>query len=319
MKELNEFIRDWDNLIPGPNAFKRVDAEHPLDFYIGQSAYGSKELFLISEEEPAGLSGSKSIDVQIGKRQDGRWSITFTLIKPEHEQPFVALCYDIVESSRNVSGKGMSFVIKRFQKWQLLLAQTSDGLLSLEVQKGLFGELLFFRSCIQNGFPPAQTADAWIGCNKADKDFVFDAKWCEIKTIDPAAVAVHISSIEQLDAPNDGELVINFVENTSLQDNYGQTLNELIIDIRDLLKNNQAALAEFNVKLSIAGFQENIKYDEHKYVCRCVKYYSVDESFPRITRQDLPVSVVKLSYELGINSLSAWEIKYYRENDDGTA
>ena len=84
MLTLDELTVKWNEI--AVLAYKRVDADHPLDFYIGTDSVGHKELLLLSTYEPPKLISSKSIVIEIGKRHDSKWAVCYKLLKTEQEE-----------------------------------------------------------------------------------------------------------------------------------------------------------------------------------------------------------------------------------------
>ncbi|WP_171909391.1 PD-(D/E)XK motif protein [Paenibacillus sp. GP183] len=312
MKSIDSFITKWNNVNNRKNNLvnQRVDGSHPLDIYIGHNSHNQKELILVSVCEPEHLYKSKSINIEVRIRNDNNWAIIFTLIKDDQESLFINLSYDLIISSRYQSNnkQGISFFIDRFLKWQQLLESGKNGLLSGSILKGLIGELLFLEQSIYSGANLGLLVEGWVGINKADRDFILPEKWYEIKCVDPSAVSVHISSVEQLDIIETGELVIYFVERSVDSEKYSFNLNELIFRVRDLLSDDLESLRKFNEKILVFGYIERNEYNDNYYICRNTKKYLVDISFPRIKKDQLPAAICKLSYELTIGSLARWEI-----------
>lgn len=310
MLKIEELIEKWNSIEVIEEAFKRVDSTHPLDIYIGCDASGYKELLILTEAKPSKIMQSRSIIVDVGKRNDGKWTLCFKLNRKEHESVYINLCFDLIEASRTQTNKikGVSFILNRFVKWQRLMEYGNEGLLSEIEKKGLIGELLFLEKYIDDGNEVLTAIDGWIGSEGADRDFVYSDKWYEIKAVDPSATIVHISSVEQLDINEFGELVISFIEKTSQAECNSFTLKNIVDSLRGKFAINIEALIRFDNKLLNVGYIDRNEYNEQHYVCRSVKRYIVNDTFPRIKRSMLPHAVTNLSYELGINALHGWEV-----------
>jgi hypothetical protein len=307
----NEFEQKW-NALPrnqGEEIFQMVDSDHPLSFYFRQNALGNKEMLLISAYEPQNIKGSKLLLIEIGKRKDMQWATRFKLLRREEEAVFVHLCWDLVESSRDKTDdkKGMAFVFERFIKWQRLMQLGGSGLLSESEIKGLIGELLFLESFILSGHDKRIAVDGWQGAEKTDRDFAFNNCWYEIKATNPGAVSVRISSIEQLDTDEAGQLIVYFLEKTSSTENSAFTLKKLVDRLRTIISDDAAVLSMFESKLLNAHYIDLKEYDETYYVLRGQACYQVDDHFPRVRRSMLSNAVIKLSYDLSLSNLSEWE------------
>ena len=77
---------------------------------------------------------------------------------------------------------------------------------------------------------------SWIGPREAAQDFVVDDTWYEIKTIASSSEAVTISSLEQLDSNQQGELVVQYADKTSITNQSGCTVNQLYKQLMELVE-----------------------------------------------------------------------------------
>lgn len=292
------------------SAYQRIDSAHPLDLYIGHDMLDAKELMLLVDREPSRVSSCRSISVQKGRRQDGKWAVRFSLIDLEQEAVFIHLCWDLIESSREIQNRnrGNSFVLSRFRKWQRLMEYGHDGLLSKTVVKGLIGELLFLKQYILSKFDPVIAVEGWLGPDGADRDFVYRGIWYEVKSIDPGTSSIRISSVEQLDVDDPGELVVMMLEKTSSSNDDSLTLPGIVHHIRYLLQESPLALEQFDDKLLGMGFMDRKEYEEDHYVFRGIRRFVVARDFPRIRKGTLPPCISAMTYELSVSCLSKWEI-----------
>lgn len=312
MMTLEQIAEKWDSLEirTDSSIHQRVDAEHPIDIYIGVSPGNEKELLIISETEPQNVNRLKSMLIEIRKRSDGKFVVIFKLTDQEQEAVFVNLVHDLIESSRDQLNdqKGISFIIERFIKWQRLLEEGRGGLLSDTMIKGLTGELLFLEHTIKSGLDALTAVKGWVGIQKAARDFVYFDKWYEIKSVNPSATAVHISSVEQLDIDMPGELVVFFIEKSVEIEEGSYHLNHLVGRLRSLLQQDLRSLREFNEKLFDFGYQDRSEYSNKYFICRHSKRFLVDHDFPRVRKNDLFPAVCRLSYDLSLNAIAQWEL-----------
>jgi hypothetical protein len=319
----NDFNERWDSLWskPGETSYQRIDASHPLDFYIGHDIKGDRELMLLLDYEPQQIISSRSVHVDIGKRQDNKWAVRFRLMLPEQEVVFAQLCWDLIQSSRkqNNSRNGTTFVLMRFQKWQRLMEQGHNGLLSGAVVKGLLGELLFLKQYALGKYNAEMAIDGWLGPLGADRDFVYGSMWHEIKTVSPGVTVIKISSMEQLDVEEEGQLIITLLERTSASATMSITLPGIVSDLRTIFSIYPSALDRFEEKLLHIGYIDRKEYEDEHYVYRGTRYFRVCDGFPRIRKTMLSPCITGLSYELAIASLDDWEIFDEGMIADGTA
>ena len=72
-------IQNRFNDIICAETFTRVYREHPLELFLGKDINYRETLLLICEFKPKLIFSSSVIEVIIGKREDRRWSISFSL------------------------------------------------------------------------------------------------------------------------------------------------------------------------------------------------------------------------------------------------
>ena len=187
---------------------------------------------------------------------------------------------------------------------QRMFRSNSDILPEHEI-KGLIGELLFIKEYLFPMMNTTKAISAWSGAEKTRKDFAFDHEWYEVKTIDYGKETVHISSIEQLDSPIEGYLVIFQLERMA-EEYEGINLNKLVTEtINQLTSVNDKDI--FTSKLQDAHYLYHPKYDEYVYELRTVDKYLVTADFPRITRADISSAIAKASFDITIAEISSYK------------
>lgn len=299
----------WNGLPEQNGGFARVDSVHPLELYIGYEGSAQRVLLVISRTEPEQLPSSKSVEVQIRKRLDGRWAVLFRLVRKEQEEVYLQLCSDLIESSRlqTVGRKGELYLFDRYKRWHRLMERQADGLLSESSRKGLVGELLFLQDVLSTRMSARDAVAGWMGPEKGDRDFVYPSGWHEIKAVGSAAVTVSISSLEQLDAPPPGELVVYLLDRTAPGDGAGISLNSMVNQVRETIGPDPDAKELFETKLTFDfGYLYHREYDSPLYRLSGLRRYTVDDQFPRLTKDSVPSQVVKTKYDLSLSSLEDW-------------
>ncbi|MDM8364268.1 PD-(D/E)XK motif protein [Bacillus thuringiensis] len=306
----NNLLERWDSLSSHNNGFLRIDAEHPLEWYIGFEDSNQKVLLLISDFEPNIVHSSKSIILSIRKRADDKWALCFRLIRNEQADVFIRLCSDLIESSRNQENnvQGLEFVVHRYGQWTKLMEVQRTGLLSENERKGLIGELLFLQELISKGVPIVEAIVGWMGPEGADQDFIYSSGWYEVKAIGAGGRKVSISSLEQFSAPLPGKLILYFVDKTAPTDENGFTLNSKIEEIKEGLKSSYVASDLFNEKLLKYGYINLPEYSEISYKLRGNNRFLIDEKFPRLTMDNVPAQITNVNYQLSIPAIEPWKI-----------
>lgn len=308
----NPFERLWEELHPNGTdepVFKRVDADHPLDFYIGRDLLGDRLLMLLTDAEPEVFPPSKAMEVTRSQRRDGRWAVTFRLADADLANMFSYLCGDLVESSRQCPKENAaSYVLGRYLRWKRLFERARTGLLSESTLRGLVGELLFLvESSAQYGY--TSSVNAWMGPNQADQDYRFPDKWFEIKTIRPGATHVTISSLEQLDVGIEyaGELVLLPLDQANAEQPNSFTIVDIIDVIREALVFHPGAAIAFEEKLQDIGYADHPEYEQQWFTLGTPMRFEVTSDFPRLRRLEVALAIANATYQLDISALDIYQ------------
>ena len=301
---MSAIAKEMFDVAQGIDSFRRVDEEHPLDIYLGKDASARTSMLLISKSVPMQIYSSHLIGITIGKRTDGAWALSFSLLDNQYQDMFFHFCDDIINSTREVKDKvqGTTFVCLRYLKWQEMLKKNSSGLLSFSEIKGLIGELVFLKEFLFDKYGKNIALQSWIGPDKADQDFVCADSWYEIKATVSGAATIKISSIEQLDTVNDGELVVVYLDKTSYANPNRITLNGIVDEIEKSLDNGEQRQLLRDILIR-QGYIHRNEYDEHGFVCTIINRYAVTQSFPALRKKDIPAAIANSNYLLSLSAI----------------
>lgn len=312
MLTIDDLANKWNELtqIPGESVYQGYDATHPLKFFIGLDSVGNREFFLIVNAKPLHVpSSSRSIEVFGGLRKDGSHTLVFKLVQAHQQEVFTHLCWDLAEASRSIQQeKGLSVVLARYALWQRLMEKANMGLLSESELKGLFGEIYFLKNRLIGKYGVEKAVAGWTGPAKTDRDFVYDDLWYEVKTTNPGAPSLKISSIEQLDTDNEGRIVWVEAERTSSLDPLAKTIPCLIAETKSVLDGFPEALQIFSMRILEAGFVDRKEYEDIHFACRDIKTFSVVPGFPRIRRKDIDTGIISASYDISIAQINTYKL-----------
>lgn len=292
-----------------PNYFSRVDSNHILDLHIGLDGNSKKCIELRSKKfNPRKVSGTDVIEV--GQFRNANYlSIRFSLNEEEMSGLFYKFCEDLVEETRTLKleSEGYQAVTERYYQWRKMFVPSRKAFLSETDIMGLIGEILFLRGNLKDRIGLSQALKSWSGQELTHKDFSYENTWFEIKAISRSTMSVRISSLEQLDSENDGELVVFALEKMS-EAYDGITLNKLVFETRELFESIQEK-DDFLSKVALQGYEYNAYYDQFVYEISSVYRYLVDNSFPRLTRSNVDKAISKATYVLALPDISEHEIK----------
>ncbi|MBK9300448.1 MAG: PD-(D/E)XK motif protein [Bacteroidetes bacterium] len=179
-----------------------------------------------------------------------------------------------------------------------------------EEQRGLFGELYFLRKFLQTNNDFLSVISTWIGTEKQIRDFQSGSWAVEVKTTHGNNhQKVHISSERQLDTTN---LEVLFLYHISLeqQQNSGESLNDIVDSVTDILRAEVIALNKFKNKIYEVGYfdlQRNL-YETIGYHIRQDVFYKVENDFPRIEENDIRTGVGDVKYTIIISQCTPFQI-----------
>lgn len=215
--------------------------------------------------------------------------------------------------NRIVLGKteqeSVSLLIARLQHWQAFFKKHSSEGLDEEEQRGLFGELCFLRTLLANKVLD-RNLNCWTGPLSANQDFQFKTCSLEVKaTTSAQGQRLSISSERQLDKTGTGGL---FVLHHSLDSRIGdgESLNDIVRELRHLLEAQPALREEFDSLLVVAGYLNCHAelYELKQYTHREINYFEVRDQFPRIVESELRTGVGNVKYSINVSECMNYRI-----------
>lgn len=188
----------------------------------------------------------------------------------------------------------------RIRAWQEFMRKGAQSL-SPESEIGLVGELTLLRAIIDAGLPLASAIESWVGPLDGVRDFEIGTGSLEVKaTLSAAGFPSKIGSLEQLD---DSVRQPLFVTGARLrQTDTGQSLPELVAEMRDVAAGEPEAMRLLDERLIAAGY-----FDAHadRYVRRLAlvdtRVVEVKAGFPRLTPGSVPLGVTRAIYEIDLD------------------
>ena len=145
----------WKTISYHDGGYIQVEVKHTLEWHVGYKEIDQKTLVIVSAKEPELLPSSKSIVVNKGRRLDGRWALSFTLMRLEQDSVFELLCADLITYSQTAENEptALKQIVKRFKQWNKLLEHQRRSLMDESNRKGLLGELTYLCEVIDKGYP----------------------------------------------------------------------------------------------------------------------------------------------------------------------
>lgn len=306
MISINELQDKWNSISPYTGGFLLVSGKHPLSFHIGYLNDENKCFVVLNTGKITSIDSSKAITVDCIQMENGSYGLRFVLNYPSLDELFIKLCWDLIYSSKE-DVRPVERITMQYKSWMKLLQKAHNSLLSSSSQKGLIGELFYLSEKIEE-VGEGEAIIAWVGPEGSDQDFIFENLWTEIKTTTIASTSVTVSSIQQLDREDDGHLVTYFMDKTTAEGQNTISLPEVVEQIHMML--SEAMQDEFLCKLAKYGYlvKDADDYKKNRYRYANKRTFLVGESFPRLTRHNLPTEVENARYDLSLSALERFEI-----------
>ena len=309
MRDKERELRDkWNTINYYSGGALKLAVDHPLEWYVYYTTMGYKSIVIVTQKPMKKLNSSLSIDVESNQRKDKKYATSFNLIENKQEEVFIAMILDIISFSKvEMENLAIQKVVFRYNQWLKLLNHKNEAILGCNEQKGLLAELMFLKEKIESGMPIATAIAGWIGPEGGDQDFVYSSSWYEIKSTGTASTEISISSVEQLDRDDEGELIIYRIDKCAPEQPKAYTLYGLVYILIDLISSHGESSDELRSKLLAAGYIDLKEYDNQYFNITSKKTYYVNDRFPRIRRKDISIEITNLEYQINIPSIKVFE------------
>jgi hypothetical protein len=189
-------------------------------------------------------------------------------------------------------------------KWSEFFSNAKSDRLGEKELIGLWGEIYVLNSLIRNSsYSVNEVLNAWKGPFNSNRDFEFEAKHIEVKTIKMDSESIEISSEFQLFREPDIQIELNVLK-IDASDN-GYSLSELYTEAVGLIQakggDADIFLAAVRQKTDLASLKD---YDEFRFVKSSHLFYDLeDDEFPRICPDNSAVGVFKVKYKLKLTEI----------------
>ena len=253
----------------------------------------------------------KNILIDIVNAGQSYKNIVVTLRNQHFYDIFLQIAVDIIISSMNLRNEidYISVFTSHLSKWGNMFNRNPDETLSKEKQLGLYGELLFLKDMLDEGFSSAEMVDSWKGPDGEDKDFQINGYGIEIKSSTKSNKIVIINNIRQLDDNGFSGLFL-YYKSFAKSDGGNNTLPRIISELR-LVFSNTSTLTDFELKLLRAGYRdEHSTYYTSSYTSSTEAIYNIDNSFPKLVVDNVMSGILDVEYSVDLNIVSSHEISY---------
>ena len=231
---------------------------------------------------------------------------------------FLSLCETLITSLHPLtdSGTALAVTLTHIKRWKMFMSGRNRRILSPEEIRGLFSELQFLRFLYQGRLNQKSAVESWEGPEGGHQDFIFGNTVVEIKSVSgKERSTVRISSEHQLETLCDNLFLVIFRLNEMSESDQAMSLNALVRHIEEELKDADA-VEELLRRLAAYGYIEIGEYDKPKFVIATRHAYFVDMDFPRLIRSRMPDGIVRTTYEIELEKISAFKCDMVRVTEN---
>ena len=284
--------------VKNANHYVLVEGMYNINLFLGLNEDNQKTIKLRDTFVSQKIQGTSCLKVAQFKNDDYS-TLQISLIDDSFAEMFYSFCDDLIISLNECDSQKNHYetMLSRYLKWKKMFVNANGKFLTEPQIMGLIGEILFLKLKLFEKYGKTKALQGWSGQELTHKDFSFDNEWFEVKTINKNSATVKISSIEQLDSPYAGQLIVVALEKMS-QAFDGITLNNLVKDVLSVLVEQDKDI--FINQISQQGYVMNEYYDRFVYALCNITKYKVDEQFPKLKREDVNQNIIKAQYEISL-------------------
>lgn len=214
---------------------------------------------------------------------------------------FTLFIQNILEEIINDQKEELAIIktLNVISKWKKLFDKFNFNGLTLEQQKGLLGELYYLKNLLKNEDLARNAIRFWTSTEPGfeSKDFTLNTIGVEIKFTTAKHPVIKISNERQLNKEYLDELFLVLLTADSVKNN-GISLRSMVSSIRKMLV-IEDELELFNQKLRLYGYlDEHTDYYTSMYIIKNVIIYQINNGFPLIKENQLPLGIHNVSYSI---------------------
>jgi hypothetical protein len=308
----SRLISSWrSHLASSELGLHLVDAEHPLEFYLGKTEHARPRVVIRTSEKPPQLTLSDVVRVERYQDESGKWNLDLTVQDKKFDEVFLRLVDNV--HARSAEAPNERVAIDRvgvvIDEWRRLLKHRSSGVLSMEELRGLIGELWLIINEFSKIRSTMASIEGWQGPLGLPQDFWYPKDgYYEAKSIGPATNHFKISSELQLD-PSEMKLLVLLVGSTDGKSPGAINLPMLTNHVLASLALEGASPDNFNERLTRLGVNLSEPfYTETWFVISHVTTYQVAADFPAIRASSLGPGIHGVRYRIDLGAIEDFKI-----------
>ena len=262
------------------------------------------------------IDSTSAVHVSVSTRQHegiNHLSVSVILEDDALKGVFTRMVEDLADTAVSATDDDSALValVGRIVEWQQLLHHLRKDGLSHSERRGLVGELWVLRDIVLQAVGADEAIAAWTGPLRANQDIQLATCAVEVKSttaLQPQGMTVN--NEREFEAPEGTRLLLAHLSLDERRD-VGETLLDLIADVRRVVAGAPAARSRFDLLLGRVGFvdDQNVLYREPHYSLRSARFYEVRDGFPRIRESDLMEGIGQVTYRVSLAACEAFEIE----------
>jgi hypothetical protein len=194
----------------------------------------------------------------------------------------------------------------------IVLLGQKEKKLSMASARGLYGELLVLKACIDdNKYSQDKILEGWHRPAPANHDFDYEDYTLEVKTVSRSNTTFKVTSEDQLTAIKEKPLNLQLYRIENVNKSKVDSLGDLFNEIKRKLDSGLTNV--FEIKCAEDAFCEYLgpKHMPLDYKFTIIEdfLYVVDQNdFPRVNKDNIDIGISKVSYNLDISVLDKFKI-----------
>lgn len=304
-------------------AAREIQTDSISKLFLASNIIQNKRLlFVLIENVPENISFPKlqGMDISINKTSLGFYKdkdfLCLKQIIDGVDNIFELVISDIANSIINMPPENnvVATILNSLETWKLFFEKNKNKSLSVEKQKGLYGELTYLRDFVLKEIDFSTAIESWKGPDRAYHDFEFKKIAVEIKTTSGKEhKKFMISSEKQLDSLELDNLYLGLFSLNVHFNDIGQTLIDIIEECDILLTEFPAARYAFNLKLLKSGYLPEHRFEyKTRFSISSIDFFEIIADFPRITKNNLPIGLGDIKYSVMVSACERFKIDNYQ-------
>lgn len=305
------FSKVWAELEDAPHTgagvvVRRVFPESQHDILLGVEHPGGHPMVKLRLMGPIGdeysrMKPSRGMDVTVHADEHAGSDIEVRLTDVRYRDVFTEVMSDVVSAVLASSEHSpLDVFCRRLRRWQRFLEIADVRGLTSERQAGLYAELLLLNTILRKTLGMPAAIAAWTGPTGTPQDFQLNRSAIEVKASRGGEPQyIQVSSERQLDPTGVDRLFLAHFALDTRRAGVGQTLPDLVAQIRGTSPDDSATRSYFDDRLQSTGYHDaHADLYDTRYTPREVGYYEVTDGFPRIVESDLADGLGHVTYRI---------------------